>query len=159
MSTRAITFLKKMGVEFEVVKYDHGEKGAEFAAHATGFPLAHTIKTLVLELDPHRYALALMPGDTQLDLKLLARHFKTKRAAMVEPAVAERLTGYRVGGISPFGTRQKFSVVMDEDLLDLDDVVINGGQRGTMLRMSPADIITVLNGQSASIARQDLHKG
>jgi Cys-tRNA(Pro)/Cys-tRNA(Cys) deacylase len=159
MSTRAITFLKKAGVEFEVIKYDHGEKGAEFAAHATGFPLEHTIKTLVVELDPHQYALALMPGHRQLDLKVLARHFKAKRAAMVEPAKAERLTGYLVGGISPFGTREKFSVVMAASVMDLDQVMINGGQRGTMLIMVPGDIITALKGRTASIERQEHHKG
>ena len=113
----------------------------------------------MVELEPRRHALALMPGDARLDLKSLARHFKAKRAAMVEPAVAERLTGYLVGGISPFGTRQKFSVVMEKNVMEWDEVMINGGRRGTLLRMSPRDIIAVLNAETAPIERRDHPKG
>ena len=151
MSPRAIAYLKQKKVPFEVVKYDHEEKGAAFAAKAVGFPLEATIKTLVADLGQKRHVLALMPGHRQLDLKKLSRACGVKRATMADTATAERLTGYLVGGISPFGTKQRLSVVMEESLLACDRVMINAGQRGTMLEMSPADIAAALKAQVAAL--------
>jgi Cys-tRNA(Pro)/Cys-tRNA(Cys) deacylase len=142
MSTRAIQFLKKKKIPFEIIKYDHEEKGTEFAAGATGFPLAATVKTLVVDLGEKQYALVLMPGDRQLSMKRLAKVCGVKRAAMGDTRTAERITGYLVGGISPFGTRQKLPVVMETDILSFDKILINAGQRGTMLLMAPTDIRT-----------------
>lgn len=147
MSTRAIKYLKKKGIPFEVVTYDHKEKGAEFAASATGFPLSRTIKTLVVDLGDRNYVLALMPGDKQLGLKRLANVLAVKRAAMADQALAERLTGYTIGGISPFGTTRRLPVVMEKGLLAYDRVLINAGRRGTMLQMDPKDIAQVLDCQ------------
>jgi Cys-tRNA(Pro)/Cys-tRNA(Cys) deacylase len=152
MSTRAIAFLKKKGVPFEVVKYTHLEKGAAFAAAAINFPLARTIKTLVVQLGRGQFAFVLMPGDRQLNLKRLARGFGVKRTAMVDSATAERLTGYLVGGISPFGARQRLPAVIEAALLPHERVVINAGQRGTLLQMAPADIVRALNCRSAAIS-------
>jgi Cys-tRNA(Pro)/Cys-tRNA(Cys) deacylase len=151
LSTRAIVYLKRKKVPFEVVTYDHEEKGAEFAARAVGFPLEATIKTLVVDLGRNKHVLGLMPGHRQLDMKKLARACGVKRAAMADTATAERLTGYLVGGISPFGTKRRISAVMEESLLGHDRVLINAGQRGTMLEMAPADIAAALKAQVASI--------
>jgi len=153
MATRAIRELKQKRIPFAVVQYEHLEKGAEFAARATGFDLKRTIKTLVVDLGQGRPALALMPGDRELNLKALAKCLGIKRAAMADTRSAERLTGYLVGGISPFGTKQRFRVIMEQDLLKHDQVVINAGQRGVMLKMHPQDILQALNGQTAAIAR------
>jgi Cys-tRNA(Pro)/Cys-tRNA(Cys) deacylase len=117
MSTRAIQFLRKKKIPFQVVEYEHREKGALFASEAIRFPLEKTIKTLVADIGSKTFVFALMPGNTKLDLKLLARGFSVKKAAMVDPSVAERITGYLVGGISPFGTRQSCKVVMEKGLL------------------------------------------
>jgi Cys-tRNA(Pro)/Cys-tRNA(Cys) deacylase len=84
MSTRAISYLKKKKIPYDVVKYEHREKGAEFAASTTGYPLERTIKTLVVELDRRSYCLALLPGDRELDLKKLASSAGIKRTAMVD---------------------------------------------------------------------------
>ena len=154
MSTRAIIFLKRQGAAFEVIKYNHDHKGALFAAQAVGFPLERTAKTLVVALGGKQHALALMPGDRELDLKRMARVCNVKRARMTTPDTAERLTGYKVGGISPFGITAPLSSVMDSWLLDYDSVLINGGQRGTMLKMSPKDIAHLLKSTVADIARQ-----
>jgi Cys-tRNA(Pro)/Cys-tRNA(Cys) deacylase len=154
MSTRAIKFLLQKGIPFEVVKYEHETKGAEFAARATGFPLERTIKTLVVNLADKQYALVLMPGDKHLDLKRLAKLCSVKRAAMADTATAERLTGYLVGGISPFDTIHKLSVLMEKSLLKLEKVLINAGQRGTMLTMSPKDIVKTLNCKVSSMVHQ-----
>lgn len=153
MSTPAIRFLKQRGLSFEVVRYEHLEMGAEFAARATGFPLERTVKTLVVDLGSKRYALALVSGERQLDMKRLARALSTKRAEMADALTAERITGYHVGGISPFGIKQPLPVVMDEAIMDLDDVLINAGQRGAMLRMSPRDIRAALSCVVAAVAQ------
>jgi Cys-tRNA(Pro)/Cys-tRNA(Cys) deacylase len=152
MSTRALHFLKQNRVPHEVVTYVHQEKGAEFAARAVGFPLSQTIKTLVVVLDGRNFILALLPGDRQLSLKKIAAACNAKRAAMAEIAEAERLTGYLVGGISPFGTQKPFKVIMETSLKAHSEVMINGGRRGTMIQMEPRDIIETLMPQIAEIA-------
>ena len=152
MSTRAIQFLKQKKIPFEIIKYDHGEKGAEFAADATGFPLEATVKTLVVDLGEKKYTLVLMPGDRQLSMKRLAKVCGVKRAAMGDIRSAERITGYLVGGISPLGTKQKLPVVMDEGILIFEKVLINAGQRGTMLMMAPEDIRTALTCKVAAVS-------
>ena len=153
MSTRAITFLKQKRVPFAVVKYDHEEKGAEFAARATGFPLDQTVKTLVVDLGTKKYCMALLPGSRQLDLKSLAKIYAVKRAVMVEAATAEKLTGYLVGGISPFGTKLQFSVVLEKSIAGYDKIHINAGQRGMMLEINPADIIRIMKPLVANIGK------
>ena len=153
MSTRAIQHLKRKDVSFEVIKYEHEEKGAEFAARATGFPLDRTVKTLVVDLGGRNYCLALLPGDRQLDLKLLAQVFTVKRAAMADTATAERLTGYLVGGISPFGTKQALPSVMEKRIREYAEVLINAGQRGVMLKMAPEDIVKALGCRLESISK------
>ncbi|MGD8243068.1 MAG: YbaK/EbsC family protein [Desulfobacterales bacterium] len=145
MSTRAIGWLRKKKIDFSVVSYAHAAKGAVYAARATGFPLNQTIKTLVVDLGGKSFGLALMPGDRQLSLKKLARALGVKKAALADAPAAERLTGYHVGGISPFGLRQGLPIVMEQSLLVHDQVLINGGQRGVLLKMAPGDIAAGLN--------------
>jgi Cys-tRNA(Pro)/Cys-tRNA(Cys) deacylase len=140
MSTRAIQFLKRKNISFEVVTYAHAEKGAEFATEATGYPLEMTVKTLVVEIGKKQYTLVLMPGDRKLSMKRLAKTCGGKRAAMADTKTAERITGYLVGGISPFGTRQKLPMVMEAGIAKNEKILINAGQRGKMILMSPADI-------------------
>ena len=147
MATRAITFLNNKGISYSVVEYDHKEKGAHFAAQAIGFPLEQTIKTLVLMTDSKEYLLALMPGNKQLSTKKLSRAVSVKRSEMADNATAERLTGYLVGGISPFGTKQKIPVIMEQHLLAFDTVAINAGRRGMMLLLAPKDIVLALSAQ------------
>jgi len=153
MSTRAILFLKQRRIPFEVVHYEHLEMGAEFAARATGFPLERTVKTLVVGIGAHRHALVLLSGERQLDMRQLAQALSVKRAEMADAATAERLTGYHVGGISPFGTRQPLPVVMDASIMNTEEVLINAGQRGVMLQMKPIDIHAALNCIAADVSQ------
>jgi len=153
MSTRAILFLKQRRIPFEVVHYEHLETGAEFAARATGFPLERTVKTLVVGIGAHRHALVLLSGERQLDMRQLAQALSVKRAEMADAATAERLTGYHVGGISPFGTRQPLPVVMDASIMNTEEVLINAGQRGVMLKMKPIDIHAALNCIAAHVSQ------
>jgi len=153
MPTRAIRYLEQKKIPFEIVKYDHEEKGAEFAARASGYPLKRTVKTLVVDLGGGEYLLALMPGDKQLSMKRLARVCGVKRAAMADTRTAERITGYLVGGISPLGTKLKLKVVMEASILKFEKILINAGQRGTMLKIAPEIIRSLLACRVANVSQ------
>ena len=152
MSTRGIQLLKQHKIRFEIVRYDHAQKGAEFAAQAVGFPLSQTVKTLVVALDDRSYTLVLMPGDRQLSMKKVAAACKVKRAAMADAASAERLTGYLVGGISPMGTKKPLPVAMDTVLQGHNEIMINAGRRGIMVKLAPADLIRLLKARIADLS-------
>ena len=154
MATRGIRFLESRKIKHEIVKYEHGAKGAEYAAQSVGFPLAQTIKTLVVALDSRDCVLALMPGDRQLSMKKIATACKAKRAAMADTATAQRLTGFLVGGISPFGTQKRLQTIMEQSLRSHPEVLINAGQRGTMVKMKPEDIIRVLEAGTADLLQE-----
>lgn len=152
MTTRGIQDLDQKGIAHELVEYDHREKGADFAARAVGFALAQTIKTLVVALDGDRCVLVLMPGDRQVSMKKVAALCGAKRAAMADTATAERLTGYLVGGISPFGVKRALPVVMDAAAAAYDRVMINAGRRGLMVKLAPSDIVPALAALVADVA-------
>ncbi len=144
MLTRATKLLKQKKIAFEIVKYEHKQKGAEFAAEAINFPLEKTIKTLVADIGKKGNVLVLMPGTKQLDLKRLSTAFSVKKSMLADRETAERVTGYLVGGISPFETRKKLPSIMDESLLEFDEVAINAGQRGVMLILKREDMVKIL---------------
>lgn len=140
-------FLNKQGIPFEVWEYEHLERGAAFASEALGIPVEKTIKTLVTELTPTGYLVLLMPGHKNVSFKKLARARGAKKAAMVSSSVAERLTGYKVGGISPFGMKRRLPVLIEASLFGFDKVAINGGRRGVMLVIAPQDIMKALGAE------------
>lgn len=152
MSTRAIRYLEQKKVPFEIVKYEHEEKGAEFAARASGYPLERTVKTLVVDLGDGQYRLVLMPGNSQLSMKRLAKFCGVKRAAMADTRTAERITGYMVGGISPLGTKLNLGVVMEKSILKSEEILINAGQRGIMLKIAPEIIRALLDCKVAEVS-------
>ena len=153
MSTRAVRYLEQKKVPFEIVKYEHEEKGAEFAARASGYPLDRTVKTLVVDLGDRQYWLVLMPGDSKLSMKRLAKFCGVKRAAMADTRTAERVTGYLVGGISPLGTKLKLKVVMEKSILRFEEILINAGRRGIMLKIAPEIIRTLLDCRVADVSQ------
>ena len=136
---------------FDVHTYEHLEKGAEFAASALGMPLDRFAKTLVVEAagDP---VFALMPGDRELSLKKIARAAGTKQAQLADPRDAERVTGYLVGGISPFGARRALPSYLEESLLEHERIAINAGQRGVILELATADVMRLLDAVAADLA-------
>ena len=152
MSTPALRFLSQKGIYFEVIEYEHEEKGAVFASKAMAFPVERTIKTLVVDLGRKGYVMVLMPGDKNIDLKSLAAAYSVKRAAMADTSTAERLTGYLVGGISPFETRQDLPVAMEGSLLGFDKVAVNAGKRGLMAIMDPKDLLCLVRGHVLTAA-------
>lgn len=151
MSTPGIQFLKRKKIAFDVIHYEHLEKGAEFAAQAVGFSLSQTIKTLVVSLTKNQYVLVLAPGDCQASMKKIAAANSAKKATMADTEAAQRLTGYHVGGISPFGIKKKLPVLMEASLKHYPKVMINAGRRGIMVKMSPGDIIKVLRPNIADL--------
>jgi len=150
--TRAVTFLKSQGIPFETAEYQDDEKGAVFASQAIGVPLEKTIKTLMVEFTPKAYLVALVPGSKRVPFKKLARLRGAKRAFMADSATAERLSGYLIGGISPFAMTRELPLVIDAELLAFDRVAINGGKRGLMLIMKPSDILKATGAQPMGLS-------
>jgi Cys-tRNA(Pro) deacylase len=151
-TTQALRFLDRHRVAFEAREYEHRVKGAELAAEALGWPLDAMIKTLVTALADGSFALCLLPGTAELSLKELARQAEVKSARMATVEEAERLTGYQVGGISPFGTRRELPVWIHAPLLELPRVGINGGRRGLIVFLEPAALTETLDARAADLA-------
>jgi len=155
VGTPATVALEKAGVTFTVHAYDHDPRSASYgleAADALGLDPDAVFKTLLAEVDGE-LVVAVVPVSGQLDLKALASAVGGKRAAMADPAVAERTTGYVVGGISPIGQRRRLRTVVDESASARPAVYVSGGRRGVDLGLDPADLVRVLNAQVARIGR------
>ncbi|OLN29462.1 Cys-tRNA(Pro) deacylase YbaK [Desulfovibrio sp. DV] len=152
-TTRATQFLAKAGIAFETIQYDY-ESGAERiglqAAAAIGEAPSRVLKTLMVLVDG-KPACAVVPSDGELSMKRVAAAFGGKAAAMMPPAEAEKVTGYHVGGISPFGSRKKVAVAIEAAAMSEASVIINGGQRGVMVRLAPADAVRVLGAMVAPL--------
>jgi Cys-tRNA(Pro)/Cys-tRNA(Cys) deacylase len=125
--------------------------GAEAAA-ALGVPPERVLKTLVATVDG-RLTMALVPVSVELDPKRLAAAVGGRRAAMAEPAEAERATGYVVGGISPLGGRRRLPTVVDESALSNATVFVSAGRRGLQVELDPADLVRLTAATVASIGR------
>ncbi|MGE5232948.1 MAG: aminoacyl-tRNA deacylase [Acidobacteriota bacterium] len=152
-TTAAQRFLQQKGVAFEAREYDHKVKGAEFAAEALGWPLAAMAKTLVVGLgDAKRFCLCVLPGSIELSTRTLARAAGAKTAHLASEEEAERLTGYRVGGISPFGTRRAMPVWIDASLMGFPKIGVNGGRRGLIVFLAPQDLQRALGARVADLA-------
>lgn len=155
VGTPATVALERAGVAFTVHAYDHDPRSASYgleAADALGLDPGAVFKTLLAEVDGE-LVVAVVPVSGQLDLKALASVLGGKRAAMAEPAVAERTTGYVVGGISPIGQRKRLRTVVDETATTEPAVYVSGGRRGVDLGLDPADLVRVLDAQVARIGR------
>jgi Cys-tRNA(Pro)/Cys-tRNA(Cys) deacylase len=156
--TPALDALAAAGVAHAVRPYDHdatasAERGyGEEAARALGADPARVFKTLVAEAGDAR-VLAVVPVAALLDLKALARAAGAKRAAMADPADAERLTGSVVGGISPLGGRTRLPVILDDSALGHASILVSAGRRGLDVELAPADLLRVTGGATAPIAR------
>jgi Cys-tRNA(Pro)/Cys-tRNA(Cys) deacylase len=142
-ATRGTAALDRLAVSYRRHSYEHRVKGAAYAAEALGIEPARLAKTLVVAVDGEP-VLVLVPGDRELSLKALARLAGGRSAALVETRAAERLTGYNVGGISPFGARRALPVYAERSYLEHDQVALNGGARGLIVELSRDDLVRVL---------------
>ena len=146
-TTRATQALAKSGVKFVLHAYDYdpdAERIGLQAAEALGVEPRRMLKTLMAEVDG-KPVCVLVPSDREVSMKKLAAAFAGKAANMMRPADAERLTGYHIGGISPFAQKKRVPVAIDAAALSETSVYLNGGQRGLQIEIDPNDAVRALD--------------
>lgn len=153
-ATRATRMLGDAGVAFTIHEYAYDPAADSIglqAAAALGESPARVLKTLMALVDG-KPVCVILPSDREVAMKRLAAACGGKHAEMMRPADAERLTGYKVGGISPFGQQRRPPVVIERSALSEPKVYINGGQRGLQVRLDPGDALRLLNAAAAEVA-------
>ena len=151
--TPATQFLRQHGIAFGEHFYAYVEHGgAERGAEALGVPLGAVVKTLVMEDENAKPLMVLMPGDRSVSTRNLARQAGAKRIEPCKPEVAQRHSGYQVGGTSPFGARKRMPVYMERSILDLERIYINGGRRGFLLELAPGDLVRAIKPELVDVA-------
>jgi Cys-tRNA(Pro) deacylase len=154
--TPATQYLRKSGVAFTEHYYEYVEKGGTaVSSDALGVPEHSVVKTLMMEDESRAPLVVLMHGDRKVSTKNLARQAGRKRVEPCKPEVAQRHSGYQVGGTSPFGTRKKMPVYLERSILELDKVWINGGRRGFLVCIAPSDIVRTLSPELVEVALED----
>jgi Cys-tRNA(Pro)/Cys-tRNA(Cys) deacylase len=152
-STPATLVLQKANISFALHEYDYdpnAERIGMQAAEALGIDPARLLKTLMVRAGGE-IVCVLVPSDRELNLKRLAVTAGSKSAVMLGATEAERVTGYHVGGISPFGQKKRVRVFIEQAVLAFPHIVINGGRRGLQMELAPADLVRVLGAQAAEI--------
>jgi len=153
--TPAIRVLRASNVPFTEHLYRYEERGGtRVSARELGVDEHVVIKTLVMQDERKQPLLVLMHGDREVSTKNLARQIGAKAVEPCDAAVAERHTGYQVGGTSPFGTRKELPVYVEASILDLPRIYINGGKRGFLVALAPADLVRVLSPTTVEAAQE-----
>lgn len=154
-STPATVALEAAGVSYTPHVYEHHESATNFgeeAAAALGLREEQVFKTLVVSVDG-ALAVAIVPVANRLDLKAIAAAVGGKKATLADPALAEKRTGYVVGGISPVGQKTRLRTVLDESALSYPSIFVSGGRRGFDIEVAPTDLARITEAVSAPIAR------
>ena len=143
--TPATSALRRAGIPFTEHVYDYVDRGGTAeSARQLGVPEHAVVKTLVMEDETGRPLVVLMHGDRSVATKTLARALGVNRVQPCAPEVAERHSGYHVGGTSPFGTRKRLLVYVERTILDLETIFINGGRRGYLVGIAPTALTSAL---------------
>ena len=145
-TTPATVALTRAGIAFALHPYDYDPDAPRTglqAAEALGWAPEQVFKTLMTLVDG-KAACVIVPSDCEVSMKKLAAALGGKSAQMMKPADAERVTGYRVGGVSPFGQKRQVQTLIDQAALDHEKVFVNGGQRGLQVRLAPTDLLVAL---------------
>src|SRR5450759_2281276 len=143
--TPATIFLAQHGVSYTEHPYEYVEHGGtSVSSSSLGVDEHHVVKTLIMEDDQEKPLCVLMHGDRKVGLKELARQIGVKKVAPCKPEDAARHSGYLVGGCSPFGLRKPMPVYMEKTILGLEKLYINGGRRGFLVGMPPAEVVRVV---------------
>lgn len=151
--TPATAFLKKQRVAFTEHPYEYEERGGtRVSSEKLGVPEHVVVKTLVMEDEDKKPLVVLMHGDRDVSTKNLARQIGRKRVEPCKPEVAERHSGYQVGGTSPFGLRKPMPVFVEKTILDLDRIYINGGRRGFLVAIDPKELLRVVGATPVEVA-------
>lgn len=151
--TRATDALEALGISFTVHSYDYDAEAEHIglqAAESLGEPPDRVLKTLMALVD-NKPVCVIVPSDREASMKKLASALKGKSAQMMKPADAERVTGFKVGGISPFGQRRQVPTVIEVEALAHEQVYMNGGQRGLQVRLAPLDAQRATNAVAAPV--------
>ncbi|HEX7955192.1 MAG TPA: Cys-tRNA(Pro) deacylase [Burkholderiales bacterium] len=144
--TAAVRELRAHQTAFTDHLYEYEEKGGTaVSARELGVPEHAVVKTLVMEDDARHPLIVLMHGDLKVSTRELARIIGVKTIAPCNPDTANRHSGYMVGGTSPFGTRRKMPVYMEQTILSLAKIYINGGKRGYLVGVDPRDVVRILH--------------
>jgi len=151
--TPATVFLKANRVAYTEHEYDYVEHGGtEVSARELGVDEHHVVKTLVMQDEAGKPLIVLMHGDRTVSTKNLARQAGAKRIEPCRPEVAQRHSGYQVGGTSPFGTRKRLPIYLERSVLELSKVYINGGRRGFLVGLAPGEIVRTLQPALVEVA-------
>lgn len=151
--TQAIRFLRDNKCEFEPKLYEYVEHGGtRHSSKELGVDEHSVIKTIIVENENKEPMVVLMHGDREISLKKLARDLDFKLLKPCDPDTANKHTGYLVGGTSPFGTKRRMNVYMEKTIADLDMIYINGGKRGFLVAIKPAELIRALKPTSVEVA-------
>jgi Cys-tRNA(Pro) deacylase len=154
MKTPATEFLSQHGVAYTEHQYEYVEHGGTAVSSSSlNVPEHEVVKTLVMEDEDRKPLIVLMHGDRTVSTKDLARQANRKRIEPCKPDVAQRHTGYQVGGTSPFGTRKNLPVFIERSILELPLIYINGGRRGFLVRLAPQDLLRTLSPTPVDVAR------
>lgn len=144
-STPATRLLRERGIPYAEHPYRYEDRGGtRVSARELGVDEHAVVKTLVMEDEAREPLIVLMHGDREVSVKALARALGKKTIQPCKPEVANRHSGYQVGGTSPFGTRRRMPVYLEGSILELPTIYVNGGSRGFLVGMSPADLVRVL---------------
>ncbi len=151
--TPATQLLKRRAVIYSEHLYDYVENGGTAeSARQLGVDEHHVVKTLIMEDDSAQPLVVLMHGDLQVSTKNLARQIGAKKVQNCKPEVAQRHSGYLVGGTSPFGTKKAMPIYVEATILELPRVYINGGQRGYLVGIDPKVLVTLLGARPVQCA-------
>jgi len=154
--TQATQLLRKHQVAFKECPYPYEEHGGtSVSARELGVPEHEVIKTLVMQDEAAKPLIVLMHGDCKVSTKNLARAIGCKSVEPCKPEVAQRHSGYMIGGTSPFGTKKAMPVYVEESILALPRIYINGGRRGFLVALAPQVLLDVLHAKPVHCALQD----
>jgi Cys-tRNA(Pro)/Cys-tRNA(Cys) deacylase len=152
-TTRATQTLSRLGAAFTLHTYDYDPDAESIglqAAEALGIAPQRMLKTLMAEVDG-KPVCVVVPSDKEVSMKKLAAAFRGKSAKMMRPADAERMTGYHVGGISPFGQKKRVPVAMEQAALSENTIYLNGGQRGLQIEIAPEAARAALDAMATTL--------
>lgn len=154
--TPAVRALEDAGISFGGYLYKYEDKGGtRVSARELGVNEHVVVKTLVMEDENGNPFIILMNGDKEVSLKNMARFLEVKFVQPCSPDKVNKYTGYTVGGTSPFGTKRNLKVYMEDTILKLDDIYINGGKRGFLVKINPRDVKNALNAIEVSVGIND----
>jgi len=149
--TNVTKWLAARGVAYELLEYPFTQVGADLAAEAVGRPLESCCKTLIVEAPGRQFWVAIVPGDQRFDTRKMAAAIGVRQADLADHEQAEKITGYQIGGISPFAMRRHLPAIIEESLLALDRIIVNAGRRGALVELATPDLLRLLEATPADI--------